>query len=335
MTAPRISVIVPVRDGGDAFTRCLASLGTLDPAPLEVIVVDDGSRDDSGAAARAANARVVSLTSSRGPAAARNLGARHAGGDILFFIDADVIVRADAIAHVIRALEDPVVAAVIGSYDATPDATNFLSQYKNLAHRYWHQIARADGFTFWGACGAIRTSAFQAVSGFDERYTAPSIEDIELGYRLRRAGFRIRVDPTLEVTHLKRWTARSLVRTDFAARALPWSELIFREGRMDDDLNLQTRARLGVAGTWLLVSCAVLTFWIPEAAWAAILLMAGLVLLDLPLWRYFARLRGMGFAASAMPWQWLQYACSGVAFGLAGVRHLLKSPRARGMERAA
>ena len=63
--------------------------------------------------------------------------------------------------------------------------------------------------------------------------------------------------------------------------------------------------------------------------------MAGLFLLDLPLWRYFARLRGVAFAAAAIPWQWLQYACSGAAFGLAGARHLLKGPRARRMERAA
>ena len=335
MTELGISVIVPVRDGGEAFARCLAGLTALDPAPLEVLVVDDGSRDASADAAKGAGARVVTVGTTRGPAAARNLGARHARGDVLFFVDADVAVRPDAIAHVARAFEDLTVAAVIGSYDATPGATNFLSQYKNLAHRYWHQIARRDGFTFWGACGAIRASAFHAVSGFDERYTAPSIEDIELGYRLRRAGLRVRVDPTLEVTHLKRWTAASLIRTDFTARALPWSELIFREGRIDDDLNLQTRARLGVAGTSLLVLCAVLAFWIPQAAWAVVALMAGLLLLDLPLWRYFARLRGVAFAAAAVPWQWLQYACSGVAFGLAGARHLLKSPRTRRMERPA
>jgi GT2 family glycosyltransferase len=335
VTEPGISVIVPVRDGGEPFARCLAGLTALDPAPLEVLVVDDGSRDASADAAKGAGARVVTMAATRGPAAARNLGARHARGDVLFFVDADVAVRPDAIDHVARALKDVTVAAVIGSYDATPGATNFLSQYKNLAHRYWHQIARTDGFTFWGACGAIRASAFHAVSGFDERYKAPSIEDIELGYRLRRAGLRVRVDPTLEVTHLKRWTAASLIRSDFAARALPWSELIFREGRIDDDLNLQMRARMGVAGTWLLVLCAVLAFWIPQAGWAAVALAAGLLLLDLPLWRYFARLRGVAFAAAAVPWQWLQYACSGVAFGFAGARHLLKSPRTRRMERPA
>jgi GT2 family glycosyltransferase len=334
MSTAGISVIVPVRDGGEAFVRCLASLTALDPPALEVLIVDDGSRDASAGEARSRGLRVLSVTTARGPAAARNLGARHARGDILFFVDADVAVRRDAVAHVARALESPGISAVIGSYDAMPEATNFLSQYKNLAHRYWHQIARGDGFTFWGACGAIRTSVFHAVSGFDERYTEPCIEDIELGYRLRRAGHRIRVDPTLEITHLKRWTAASLIRSDFLARALPWSELIFREGRIDDDLNLQIRARLGVTGAWLLVLSAILVPWIPQAAWAAVALMAGLVVLDLPLWRYFARLRGLAFAAATIPWQWLQYACSGAAFSMAALRHLLKGPRTR-MERPA
>ena len=78
MTEPGISVIVPVRDGGEAFVRCLAGLMALDPAPLEVLIVDDGSRDASADEARGAGARVVTVATPRGPAAARNLGAGHA-----------------------------------------------------------------------------------------------------------------------------------------------------------------------------------------------------------------------------------------------------------------
>ena len=147
---------------------------------------------------------------------------------------------------------------MIGSYDATPGAAELSLASKNLAHHvHWHQIARTDGFTFWGACGAIRTSAFHAVSGFDERYTVPSIEDIELGYpaATRRHADSRRPDARGHA-HLKRWTAASLIEP-ISPRGLPWSELILREGRIDDDLNLQTRARLGVAGTWLLVLRAV------------------------------------------------------------------------------
>jgi GT2 family glycosyltransferase len=335
VTDPTVSIIVPVRDGGDAFAECLSRLRLLAPPPLELIIVDDGSRDASARLASEAGLAVLSLPSSRGPAAARNEGARHTSGDVLFFVDADVALRSDAVGEVAHALADPGVSAVIGSYDAEPAARNFLSQYKNLAHRYWHQTARPEGFTFWGACGAIRRSAFQAVGGFDERYAEPSIEDIELGYRLRRAGFRIRVDPTLEATHLKHWTVSSLLRSDFLARALPWSELILREGRLDDDLNLQRRARLGVAGTMLLILAAAVSPWLVVARWTALALIAGLLAMDLPLWRYFARLRGIRFAAATVPWQWLQYACSGVAFSLAAARHALGRPRSRRIEETA
>ncbi len=329
-----VTVIVPVADGGDAFAVTLASLKALDPAPLEIIVVGDGSSDGSLARARVAGATVIETASRRGPAAARNLGARDAAGDVLFFVDADVAVRPDAIARVTSVLSDPTLAAVIGSYDAAPTAPGFLSQYRNLAHRYCHQTARPDGFTFWGACGAIRRSAFEGVHGFDERYTAPSIEDIELGYRLKAAGHRIRVDSALEVTHLKRWTPLALIRTDFACRALPWSELILREGHFDDDLNLQVRARIAVAGVWLVLLLLATSVAADSTAagLAALATAAGLLTLDAGLWRYLATLRGPVFAAAAIPWQWLQYASSGLAFGIAAFRHALAVFRPRRLE---
>ena len=71
---------------------------------------------------------------------------------------------------------------------------------------------------------AIRRDVFLALEGFDELYRDASIEDIELGYRLRRKGYRISLDRTLEVTRLKRWTAASLLLSDIGRRAVPWSE---------------------------------------------------------------------------------------------------------------
>ena len=114
---------------------------------------------------------------------------------MLFFVDADVAVRPDAVAHIARALEDRGVAAVIGSYDATPGATNFSLHKEPCASVPAPDCAHGRLHVLGRGCGAIRTSAFHAVSGFDERY-GPQIEDIELGYWLRRAGMRIRVDLT-------------------------------------------------------------------------------------------------------------------------------------------
>src|SRR5437899_3291245 len=110
-----LSIIVPVRDGGQAFTACLAALGQAratcrDLAETELIVVDDGSTDGSPAAARAAGARVLPMPppGGQGPAAARNLGARAAAGDYVFFVDADVAVHVDALRRAALAFQaDP------------------------------------------------------------------------------------------------------------------------------------------------------------------------------------------------------------------------------------
>ncbi len=83
--------------------------------------------------------------------------------------------------------ENQDVSAVFGSYDDEPAERNFLSQYKNLLHHFVHQEGATDAGTFWAGCGAIRKDMFASVNGFNsEKYPYPSIEDIELGIRLKR-----------------------------------------------------------------------------------------------------------------------------------------------------
>lgn len=308
-----VSVVVPVHAGGVAFVRCLDALARLSPPPLEIIVVEDGA-SGAGSPCYAPGVRVVRLPQRRGPAAARNRGAAIARGDVLFFVDADVAVPETAVATVQACLTDPGLAAVIGSYDRRPAAPNFISQFKNLAHRFVHQQANQDCATFWGACGAIRRATFLALGGFDERFDVPSIEDIELGLRLSRSGGRIRVRKDLEVTHLKRWTLTSLVTTDVWQRALPWSALLLADGHIPDHLNVSRRARLAVALTTILLATLLAAPFIPESALAAATVGLVLFVIDWRLWAYFAAERGWWFALRAVPMQWLYYAYGGGAF---------------------
>ena len=242
-----ISLVIPVYNGGESFQRCLASIREGLRFPNEVIVVSDGDTDDSWRVAEAFGAKVFRLPTSSGPARARNIGARAAQGDILFFVDADVALHPNTLSLVEEQFQSqPDLAALIGSYDDAPGAANFLSQYKNLFHHYTHQVSSEVASTFWGACGAIRQSAFQAVGGFDERYRKPCIEDIELGYRLKRKGYSIRLCKDIQVKHLKRWEPKSLLQAEIFYRALPWTELILRERHLDADLNLSHTNRLSV-----------------------------------------------------------------------------------------
>ena len=323
-----ISVIIPVHNGGENFRRCLSSLAEAVPPPFEIIVVADGDTDDSWRLAEEFGAQVLRTPTPQGPARARNLGARPARGDILFFIDADVAVPPDAIGQVVAAFErEPELAAVFGSYDDAPAATNFLSQYKNLFHHYVHQTAREEASTFWGACGGIHREVFLALGGFDERYHQPSIEDIELGYRLKQAGHRIRLCKTLQVKHLKRWGVVSLVKSDFFHRALPWTELILRDRRFTNDLNLRHSSRLSVIVTYGLLGVLIGAWWWPGWLAVAGALILGLLTLNAPLYRFFQRKRGLRFAIQTIPWHWFYYFYSGLAFAIGVVRYLVDRRR--------
>jgi hypothetical protein len=139
-----------------------------------------------------------------------------ADGTVLLFVDADVVVAPGTVSHVAAAFAgDAGLAACFGSYDDRPRAPGLVSRYRNLLHHFVHQDGNAEAATFWAGLGAVRRTIFLDVGGFDAaRFPRPSIEDIELGYRLRRAGHRILLDKGLQGTHLKRWGLVSMIRTD-------------------------------------------------------------------------------------------------------------------------
>jgi glycosyltransferase involved in cell wall biosynthesis len=249
-----ISVIIPVKNSAGDLQRCLQALRLSRYSDYECLVVDDGSSDASAKVAERFGCRVIRSEKSRGPAAARNRGAREARGEILFFVDADVCVAPDSLERVAENFaDDPALDALMGSYDDSPGSPDFLSQYKNLMHHFVHQAGRETASTFWSGCGAIRRQVFLEYSGFNENYRRPAIEDIELGYRLSAAGRKILLDKNLRVKHLKAWTFWRLLKTDIFDRGIPWTELILRDAQMPNDLNLQISQRISVALVYLML----------------------------------------------------------------------------------
>lgn len=301
----------------------MLSLIELKFAPDRIIVVADGGTDGSVQLAEKMGARVLNIPGPRGPASARNFGARHAQGEILFFIDADVTVAPEALQRIQAAFQrDASLAALMGSYDDAPAETNFLSQYRNLLHHYVHQTGHEEASTFWGACGAIRRDIFLKMGGFDENYRRPCIEDIELGYRLKRAGYRIRLEKALQVKHLKRWGIVSLVKTDFFQRALPWTELILRDRRFVNDLNLKLSHRASVILTFGNLAVLGAGWWWRDAFIVAGTFIFALLALNARLYRFFVQKRGWWFTLRVVPWHWLYFFYSGLALGIGIVRHL-------------
>lgn len=320
------SVIVPVCRGGAKFQACLASVVAAIRPGDEIIVVADGEGDGSWRIGEQMGARIAKLPTSGGPGQARNLGAETSRSDILFFVDADVTIPSDAVNRVRAAFEEEEdVAAVIGSYDEEPGEGNFHSQYKNLFHHFVHQQGSAEASTFWGACGAIRREVFLKFGGFDQTYGRPSIEDIELGYRLKAASQRIRLLPDLQVKHLKRWDVQSLIRTDMLDRAAPWTELIWdhfirQKPRVLNDLNLGLAYRLSLISSFLLIAVSIASFF-TQWAWPLILVFGSLfVWLNIPFFRFFKSKRGGRFAFRALAWRFGYDIYSGVGFCYGSLR---------------
>jgi len=295
----RLTAIVPATNRPATLERCVGAIQAAETPPEEVIVVTEAPGP--------------------GPAAARNEGARRAGGDVLVFVDADVLPRPDAFARIRAAFtEDPGLVALIGSYDDAPEAPGVVSRFRNLLHHHTHQLAGGSAETFWAGLGAVRRNAFLAVGGFDqERYRVPSVEDIDLGLRLGAEGATIRLDPALQGTHLKAWTLAEMVRTDLLRRGIPWIGLLLRSGRRSQALNLGWRQRLSAAAS-VLVAGALLA---RRAGVAASALLA-LVALNRRFYALLSRRLGPGAAALGVALHVLHYLVSALALPLGVLAHL-------------
>lgn len=311
----RVSVIVPAYQNASGLAECLRALVPSAGPEVEIIVVDDGSTDDTPLVASRFGVRLLQLEQNSGPGAARNHGVRHATGETLLFVDSDVVVAPDTVERVRRFLEERTdVAAVFGSYDAAPRASGLVSQFRNLLHHFVHQHGEPEASTFWAGCGAIRRAVFEAVGGFDTGFYGRSIEDIELGYRVREAGHRILLEKDLRVTHLKRWTLSSFVRTDLLLRAVPWSRLILDRRSVLDHLNLKVGHRVSVALALLTVPALVLAALTPAMLLLAAAASVGLLLVNRRLLSFFATSRGIAFAVATIPLLFVHYLASGLGY---------------------
>jgi glycosyltransferase involved in cell wall biosynthesis len=321
---PSISVIIAYRNALAHLDRCLAAVRGSRHQNYELILVDDASTDESSRIAGRYTDRIITLPSRCGPAAARNRAAEQAQAEILFFVDADVICFPNTLDIVDGIFQqNPDLDAVIGSYDDDPPETNFLSRYKNLTHHFVHQKGSTEASTFWTGCGGIRRQVFMSMKGFDEAYRVPSIEDIELGYRLKRAGKRILLCKHLVVKHAKRWTLPSLLRSDVMGRAIPWTVLQLSYGEILDDLNLERTQRASaflVCLAALLGMLGLLRWWF---SLGITLCLVPVLYWNRDLYQFYHRCGGLWFAMRATVMHWVYYIYSALAFGMGLLKYRL------------
>lgn len=228
MAEPRVTVVVPARNAARTIGACLSALGRqrYPAGRFEVLVVDDGSRDGTGEVAARRGVRLLRING-RGPAAARNAGARAASGDLVLFTDADCQPDPDWVPRMVAPFEDPAVVATKGVYRT--EQTTLIARF--VQAEYEEKYRRMAGFptidfvdTY---AAAYRRDVFLQAGGFDERYTQAANEDLDLSYRLAELGYRMVFVADAVVVHRHPDTVISYARRKFKVGY--WKPLLHRD----------------------------------------------------------------------------------------------------------
>jgi mycofactocin system glycosyltransferase len=261
-----------VKDRADALRRCLESVRRLQYPQdrLEVLVVDDGSSDDTPVVARAMGACVMSSGGlGRGPAAARNRGARAARGEILAFLDSDCMASARWLADLVEAFEDRGLAAVGGRVDGMHTSAaldRYEAEMSSLCLGARERSAQLGSDTFYlPSCNLlVRRSAFMDVGGFREELHVG--EDVDLSWRLRDRGWAIAYLPRGRVLHEHRNRLGPFLRRRYDYGT---SEGVLHVLHPERRKRMVLPPALAAAGLLAAFAC-VAASWLPAAIGAAV-----------------------------------------------------------------
>ncbi|MGH7962573.1 MAG: glycosyltransferase family 2 protein [Candidatus Binatia bacterium] len=318
-----VSVIIPVFNGEKTLKLCLESVFQSEGSNCEVIVVDDHSTDHSAGIARQFPCRVLGMESNSGAAAARNRGVEIALGELLFFLDADIVIEKNTIQQIVETFHRrPDISALFCSYQKHTLPSNFFSLYKNLVHHYTHQTSRVEAATFCGGFGAIRREVFLEFHGFDE--SRRNLEDIELGYRLHQSDHKIYLNKEIQVTHCKHYSLLGLLQSDVLHRAIPWTTIMLEKKIFRNDLNTKINNVLSIPLVFLLLLTLSLLPFFPPSRVVFVLLVGLLLLLNYDFYVFVLREKGAVFTAKTIVMHWCTYLYSGVGLLIGFITFLTK-----------
>lgn len=313
-TGVKVSIIIPNHNQERTLGACLQAVYNQTVAPFEVIVADDCSTDSSRDVARRFPCTLVELPTNRGAAAARNAGVAASKGDVLFFVDSDIVLAPDAVANALQVLRsDPACALVQGIYDKQPLYGNgVIETYKTLHEHFWRRrnagVVRMTLF----ALGAMPRAVFDEVGGFDERVR--EIEDVVFGTRLP-ARYHVRLTDTVVGRHDDVNRFLPMVRTQFR-RARMLTTAVAGGGRA----RVRAFSPLGLLASVLALATLPLALLTPWLLVVPAILLGVFLGTERHLLRFVRRERGPGYATVFAALHYLVYVITvaGAAAGLPG-----------------
>lgn len=297
------SIVIAVYNGEKTIRNCLESIFDIDYKNYEVILVNDNSSDRTLEIAKEFPCKIMDLDRNYGPCVARNEGVKQANGEIILFIDSDIVVKKNILLSIRKSFdENPDVSCVVGLFSADPPFGGLSTQYKNLfLHYRFLMLSKYISLTIT-AITAIKKGVFKKINGFDTRIEFAG-EDMDLGQRLSDRGYKILLDKDLQVKHLKEYSFKDFLMNDFK-RAGNWIHLFLEKKGYK---RLKTKKEYGIVSLsmifsillspLLLINFLFVIFYpkIPVIAFF-IFLVGGYIALNIKFWNFLRRIRGTIFA---------------------------------------
>jgi glycosyltransferase involved in cell wall biosynthesis len=319
MSFPRpLSVIVPVRDGAATLAAALtAILGSELPRDqYELIVVDDASSDGSAEIAARYADTVIRLTGRVwGSGYARNRGAELAQGEVLAFVDADVMVQRDTLSAMLAMfLTDSALDAISTSHHESAAASNLATHYWNLLLRFGEESQTGSAGDVATPCAAVRREVFLSAGMYDEwRFGAAPLEGVELGNRLDALGRQVRLTTAIATIALGRRSVRSVLREVWNRSSLLARSLGYQRTRAavpNDSVFTLSRPMAPVFAALCAVAFSGEFVPEPNLLLEAVAVLLGAIALNAPVYWFFAKARGPAFAIAVIPLHFLMQAVS-------------------------
>jgi len=299
---PFISVIIPNHNGEKTIGLCLEAAYNSDFSNFEIIVVDDCSTDDSAAIIAQYPCRIIPLSEHGGASKARNTGAQNSRGDVLFFIDADCLLQPDTLAKAASAYMESGPEVIIGgTYTLLPYDQDFFSTFQSIFIHYSETKNLSNPDYIATHAMLIQAGIFKKSGGFNEDFM-PILEDVEYSHRLKRMGYRMRLDPAIQVHHIFNFTLTKSLRNGIR-KAKYWSiyslknkDLLSDSGTASQELKFNVLSCF--ANFFLLLLGLMLQNWIIIVP--ILLLYAANLYFSRHFIKSFHKVRGSYFAISAV-----------------------------------
>jgi glycosyltransferase involved in cell wall biosynthesis len=225
---PYLSIVIPLHNAEMTLAKCLNAIFSSSFHDFEVLVVDDCSTDNSLSIAESFPCKIMRLNYNQGPSVARNRGAKDARGEVILFIDSDVVIQRDTLSLFVDSLKT--YPAVFGIYTQRPGTPNLLSLYQNFyAHKSIKETKELTSMLY-SYCVAINRKVFNELGGFDQTWVRPTFEDVELGLRLTESGHQIYLNKNIEVVHYPNFNMHRFIKNYFY-KSLDLSKFMFGKGK--------------------------------------------------------------------------------------------------------